>query len=80
MNTLSKDQIAWAYVCGLPINLGIYKMVIDYAKGDSSEAEYSENYNRLSDVQKTMADMLIVETDREITATKAGERLSRVSR
>jgi hypothetical protein len=55
-------------------------MVIDYAKGDSSEAEYSENYNRLSDVQKTMADMLIVETDREITATKAGERLSRVSK
>jgi hypothetical protein len=74
MNTLSKDQIAWAYVCGLPINLGIYKMVIDYARGDSSEAEYSEYYNRLSDAQKTMADTLIIQTDREITATQAGQR------
>jgi hypothetical protein len=80
MNTLSKDQISWASVTGVPINLIIHKLVIDYATGDLPEAEYAAIYNMLADFAKRMADDLILQTDREINAQQAAERLSRVSR
>lgn len=61
MNVLTSREQAWNDACGLPAKYLLTKIVLDYARGASSLAEYSEYYSRMDVAQKQFCDDMVAE-------------------
>ncbi len=60
MKTLTQEQRYYTASCGLPAKFLLQKIVLNYAEGYFSQAEYDDFYNRMTVTQKKTADDLIV--------------------
>lgn len=60
MNTMSQEQISYNYYCGLPQSFNVQKIVMNYAAGSSSLAEYTELYDSFTADQKQIADDMVM--------------------
>ena len=78
MNTMSQEQINWNYSCGLPQSFIVQKIVMNYAAGSSSLAEYTEFYNSYFTAdQKQIADDMIMQIAVETNYALAAQKLSK---
>ncbi len=77
MNTMSREQIAYNYYCGLPQSFNVQKVVINYASGSSSLEEYTEFYNSFTAIQKHIADVMIAQIADETNCALAAQKLSK---